>query len=122
MLRLNEDVLILIFKELKNDKKSLYSCLLVNRTWCVTAVPILWKNPGQYCITDNSKNILFNTIFSHLSEESRDILKNQGINDHLTEIYQHPSFNYINFWKYLNLYLIKHIIPSTNVENSDVAI
>src|SRR5438046_2368272 len=70
MLFLNKDVLFLIFEELKNDKKSLYSCLLVNRTWCTTAVPILWKNPSeQYFITNNSKNILFNVILLHLSEE-----------------------------------------------------
>src|SRR6266498_1559665 len=107
----NKDVLFLIFEELKNDKNSLYSCLLVNRTWCMIAIPILWKNPGQYyLITNDSKKKLFNVILLHLSEESRDILKNQGINNPLTETYQHPLFNYINFWKYLDLSLIKRII------------
>src|SRR6266536_1920407 len=122
MLCLNKDVLFLILEELQDDNKSLYSCLLVNRTWCEMTVSVLWKNPGQYSITENAKSMLFDVIFLHLSEESRDILKNKGINDHLTEIYQHPSFNYINFWKYLNLSLIKSIIPSKNVENSNISI
>ena len=45
MLTLDNDVLFLIVKKLQNDKKSLHSCLLVDRTWCGTTVPILWKNP-----------------------------------------------------------------------------
>src|SRR5204863_3549286 len=115
--------LFLIFEELKNDEKFLYSCLLVNRTWCITAVPILWRDPDQcYLLSDNSKNILFNVILLHLSEESRDILKNQGINDIITETYQRPLFNYINFWKYLNLSFIESMIFSKNFENSKVSI
>ena len=106
---LNKDVLFLIFEELKNDKKSLYSCLLVNRTWCITAVSILWKNPGYIHIT-TKEEILFNVILLHLSEESRDILKSQGINNLITETYQCPLFNYINFWKYLNLQVLERII------------
>src|SRR2546430_1916226 len=102
MWSLNNDVLFLIFKELKDDKKSLYSCLLVNRTWCITAVPILWKNPETY---DEllSMNKLFNVILLNLSEDSRDILKNLGINNPLTEKYKPPLFNYTNFLKYLDL-------------------
>src|SRR4051794_29232575 len=97
MAKFNEDVLLLIFEELQNDKKSLYSCLLVNRTWCKITIPILWKNPLKFC---NSK-VLLNVILSNLSKESRDILKNKEI-DLFTEIHQ-PLFNYISFWRYLNL-------------------
>src|SRR3954451_6593706 len=104
-MELDKDVLFLIFEALKNDKKSLHSCLLVNRSWCVTTIPILWRDPGKYFITVNSNNAkkidkLFNIIFLHLSKESKDILKNQGINILITEKYQNPLFNYISFWKY----------------------
>ncbi|CAG8694008.1 6885_t:CDS:2 [Rhizophagus irregularis] len=131
MSKLNKDVLFLIFEELKFDKKSLYSCLYVNRTWCETVVPILWRNPGQYLTTINSCTsvpilwkipsqylILFNVIFLHLSKESKDILKKQEINNLITEIYQRPLFNYINFWKYLDLFLIENIISSSKIEES----
>ncbi|KAG9300411.1 hypothetical protein G9A89_010035 [Geosiphon pyriformis] len=30
---------------LANDRASLYNCLMVNRLWCRTATPILWRNP-----------------------------------------------------------------------------
>ena len=45
MLRLNKDVLFLVIEELQNDRKSLHSCLLVDRTWCEATVPILWNDP-----------------------------------------------------------------------------
>src|SRR5436190_3829148 len=111
MSKLNNDVLFLIFKELSNDRKSLYSCLLVDRTWCKTTISILWKNPLKLCPNNNAKNILFNVVLSHLSKESRDILKNQGI-DLFTETYQQPLFNYISFWRYLSLFRIEQVITS----------
>jgi hypothetical protein len=122
MVQFNEDVLFLILEELKHNKKSLFSCLLVNRTWCVIAVPILWRNPGQYSMTSISYNMLFDTIILHLSEESRDILKNQGMSNLITEKYQRPLFNYIDFWKYLELYLLESLISSRIIEKSNVPI
>jgi hypothetical protein len=66
MLRFNEDILFLIFGELVYDKKSLYSCLLVNRTWCATAVQILWKSPGIFGLSEGlsegATNKLINVI------------------------------------------------------------
>src|SRR5581483_12494321 len=111
MLKLNEDILLLILEELQDDSRSLYSCLLVNRTWCETTVSILWKIPGRILLTEKSESILFNVILSHLSEESRDNLRNQGINL-FTETYQSPLFNYISFWKHLNLQLLEIIIDN----------
>ncbi|PKC08410.1 hypothetical protein RhiirA5_416944 [Rhizophagus irregularis] len=122
-MKLDKDVLFLIFEELKNDKKFLHSCLLVNRNWCVTAVPILWRDPGEYFRTINSnytKKIikLFNVILLHLSEESRNILKIQGINSSITEKYQHPLFNYISFWKHLNLLFLDTVLFSKSNLNA----
>jgi hypothetical protein len=122
MVQFNEDVLFLIFEEIKNDKLSLYSCLLVNRTWCVTAVPILWRNPGQYFMINISRNKLFNMIILHLSEESRVILKNQGMKNLITKKYQRPLFNYISFWKHLDLFLIEDLISQRNIGKSNKSI
>ncbi|PKY60454.1 hypothetical protein RhiirA4_484173 [Rhizophagus irregularis] len=132
---LNEDVLSQIFEELKDDKNSLYSCLLVNRLWCAITVPILWRNPNYHYYflpsvliyrTSDSFHYysklrkLFNTILLHLSEESRDILKNQGIN--IDEKYKHPLFNYINYWKYLNFLIIQDLIYASRIGKSKVSI
>jgi hypothetical protein len=110
MLKLNKDVIFLILEELQEDNKSLYSCLLVNRTWCETTVPILWRNPArQYYSTNNAYSILFNVILLHLSEESRNYLKNQGIVLFM-EPYQRPLFNYISFWRHLDLFFLEHMM------------
>lgn len=46
-----------IFKNFGNDKKSLHSFLLVNRTWCKMIVPMLWSNPFQLvCQVSRSNN------------------------------------------------------------------
>jgi hypothetical protein len=106
MMELNRDVLLVILENLQDDRISLYSCLLVNRSWCEATVPILWKFPGQTFLTERAVNILFNVILSHLSEDTREAIKKLGF-DLFTEIYQTPSFNYIYFWRCLNLQLLE---------------
>ncbi|CAB4439448.1 unnamed protein product [Rhizophagus irregularis] len=58
MSKLNRDVLYLIFKELHDDKYTLHSCLLVNKTWCEVAIPILWRNPWKYLNYSKGKFLL----------------------------------------------------------------
>ena len=103
--KLNEDVLYLIFKELQDDEKSLYSCLLVNKTWCETAVPILWRNPWK-CLEgwrgQKKEEALLNVIISYLSDESKNKLR-------MTNSYRKPLFDYISFCKHLNLKMIRVI-------------
>lgn len=120
MLRLCNDIILLILEEFQDDTKSLFSCLLVNKTLCEAAVPILWKNPSkQFLPADESCKILFNVVLSHLSKESRDNVKNQG-SDLFMEEYQQPLFNYISFWKHLNLYFLKYMI-SKNVTRIEMS-
>ncbi|CAB5357392.1 unnamed protein product [Rhizophagus irregularis] len=66
--------------------------------------------------------MLFDVILSHLPEESKDILKNQGI-DIFSEEYKRPLFNYISFWRYLDLFLLESMIVSKrDINKSDIAI
>ncbi|PKC02287.1 hypothetical protein RhiirA5_425454 [Rhizophagus irregularis] len=122
MLQLNVDILFLIFEELKNDMKSFYSYLLVNKTWCIMTVPILWRDPNIISLSDEAKSKLFDVIFLHLSKKSRDILKNRGINNLFTETYQHPLFNYISFWKHLDLRFIEGLMFQGNIKESNIFI
>jgi len=92
MFKLSNDILSIVFEEFLYDYNTLFSCLLVNRFWCETVIPILWKNPWRNQMKEHHKKSLFNTIVSFLSEESREFLASQGIE--LT--YQKPSFDYIN--------------------------
>ncbi|GES99126.1 hypothetical protein GLOIN_2v1681949 [Rhizophagus clarus] len=112
MVKLNIDVLYLILKNLKNDSISLYSCLLANRIWCEAAIPILWKIPGQVILTTKAVDILFKVVLS----------QKQGMNDLFTKVYRPPSFNYINFWRHLNLRLLGDMINLRYTEESNVNI
>src|SRR6266496_3158471 len=122
MLKLNKDVLFLISENLQDDSISLYSCLLVNKIWCEATVSILWKIPGRTLLTEKAERILFNVILSHLSEDSINHLKNQGINL-IKKISQRPLFNYISLWRYLNLQLLENMmIKLEDIKESEISI
>jgi hypothetical protein len=142
MVNLNKDIILLILEKLQNDDesfhyvqppgnsdriirkvncKSLFSCLLVNRTWCETTVPILWKDPSlkfddYHIMYANRYKILFNVMLLHLSEESRNNLRDKGI-DIFTKTYQQPLFNYVSFWRHLDLNFLCNFIAA-NIEVS----
>src|SRR5581483_445633 len=122
MSNLNKDVLYSIFEELQYDRKSLYSCLLVNKTWCVSVAPTLWKNPWKDLNKIRMKSLL-NVIISHLPNETIENLKSQGID--LLE-YQKPLFDYIRFCRHLNLFNLEKVVftlkKTEKVEKSKILI
>ncbi|GBC08482.1 hypothetical protein RclHR1_08150003 [Rhizophagus clarus] len=102
MSKLNKDILFLIFEELHDDSRSLFSCLIANRLWCETVIPILWKNPWCYNINYSNKNYLFLIIVSYLSDDIKGFLTSRGI--------QIPSFSnqsllfdYLSFCRSINV-------------------
>jgi hypothetical protein len=106
MSKLNRDILYLIFEELQDDDNALYSCLSVNRTWCESIVPILWKDPWKR-LKEGKERSLLNVIISCLSKESGNNLS-QHFN--LINSYQYSLFDYISYCKHLNLSEIQRII------------
>src|SRR6266498_2992725 len=109
MSKLNKDILFLIFEELQNDSKSLFSCLMVNRLWCETVIPILWRNPWCYGINYSNKSYLFVIIASYLFHDTKEFLTRQGIQ--LPSIL-HKSllFDYLSFCRSINVNTIKSVI------------
>ncbi|GBB87260.1 hypothetical protein RclHR1_01370019 [Rhizophagus clarus] len=107
MFKLDGDVLYLIIKEFQNDRRMLNSCLKVNKTWCETTIPILWKDPWKYHLEEKSS--LCRVILSHLSDEAKVNLKNYGF-DFLKNIYKRPLIDYINCCRNLNLNALMLII------------
>ncbi|CAG8700425.1 14154_t:CDS:2 [Rhizophagus irregularis] len=84
-------------------------------------IPILWNNPWKY-INKNcehrKKKLLLNIIISHLSNEIKNNLKDQGIDFLTTNSYQKPLlFNYINLCKHLNLEEIHKLINSIHEQS-----
>src|SRR5579859_4127508 len=102
MSKLNKDTLFLIFEELRDDSKSLFSCLMVNRLWCETVIPILWKDPWCYNINYNNKYNLFIIVASYLSDDIKEFLTRQGI--HLPSVsYKTLLFDYLSFCRSINV-------------------
>ncbi|RIA98966.1 hypothetical protein C1645_588243 [Glomus cerebriforme] len=112
MAKLNEDILFLLFEELQDDPKSLFSCLMVNKFWCETTIPILWRNPWNYENNINYKNksSLYHIIINSLSNDKKEFLKSQEVQ--LPPISRHPIlFDYLSFCKGINVNVINDIIP-----------
>jgi hypothetical protein len=105
MSNLNKDILFLTFEKLQDDSNSLLSCSMVNKLWCITAIPILWRNPWRHYI-DNKKNQLFDIIASYLPDDIKELLTNQKIK--LT--CKSPLFDYLSYCKSINVKIIDSVI------------
>src|ERR1051325_3470795 len=105
MIKLNVDCLSLIFNELQN-KKSLYSCLLVNKEWCQLVIPILWKKYSWYHNYEAGKKP-FNTILSCLPSFSKQCLSDNDIELPSSKL---PLFNYVSFCKFPRAEIIHKIV------------
>lgn len=85
-----------IFKYLKFDRRSLYSCLFVNRFWCRKVIPIIWRRPMPYNPT--RMNIINIEVFiPFFSEEEKSYLINEGIDISQLSDRPFPLFNYAQY-------------------------
>jgi len=66
------------------------SFTVVNRSWCKTAVEILWRNIWKFGSLTLTK--ILNTLFICLPDESKKLLHKKNILDSKL-----PLFNYISF-------------------------
>ncbi|CAH1756678.1 9619_t:CDS:2 [Entrophospora sp. SA101] len=108
-----------IFKCLQNDPGTLHSCLLINRRWCQSSVGFLWQDPLKYLMTFIKKapdseelfhyKTMLETLISGLSPESKNILKNIGIDESLLNTKQ-TLFDYFSYCKVLKSGVLKKMI------------
>ncbi|GBC09202.1 hypothetical protein RclHR1_08690005 [Rhizophagus clarus] len=102
MPKLNKDVLLLIFEELHEDSKSLFSCLMVDRFWCEAVVPILWRDPWHHAISYDNKVSLYFIVTFYLPTGIKELLMRQ----HLQPI----LFDYLSFCKSIDIEILNTII------------
>ncbi|CAB4477765.1 unnamed protein product [Rhizophagus irregularis] len=82
---------------------------MINRIWCETVIPILWKNPWCYDIDyRNNKGYLFNIIASYLSDDIKEFLTRQGTK---LPSFSNKSllFDYLSFCRSINVSTIRII-------------
>src|SRR5438270_26650 len=111
MSKLNKDILFLIFEELQDDSKSLFSCLMVNRIWCETVIPVLWRNPWRYNIDYGNKSYLFTIFISYLPNNVKEFLTSEGI-QLLPISSQLFLFDYLSFCRSININIMNRIIST----------
>ncbi|CAB4419732.1 hypothetical protein RhiirA5_351100 [Rhizophagus irregularis] len=98
--RLPADCLYEIFTLLKDDTKSLHSCILVNRLWCETAMPYLWSKPFRQSTPPPAS--LINNFIACLSDDERAELIQAGIR--IPTVFKRPpTFNYASFLPHVSL-------------------
>ncbi|RGB25722.1 hypothetical protein C1646_771340 [Rhizophagus diaphanus] len=114
----------------RSDKNlnDLYSCLLVNKRWCVNVVPILWS--AVFYPIQTIRIGVITTYLSCLSLEKRKILQNQaGIN--IPTNYDKTTFRYatylteLNFEKFLKtifLWSKKNRKPYRNTKRNELIV
>jgi hypothetical protein len=110
MEKLNIDCLILIFNELRGDRKTLYSCLIVNKEWCHLVVPILWRKYPYFFDREKPKEKFYNIILSCLPTSSKKLLIDNNIRLPSTFLSKSLTFNYVSFCKFLRFGIIDNII------------
>ncbi|RIA94918.1 hypothetical protein C1645_873159 [Glomus cerebriforme] len=121
--KLLPDCLNDIFEFLEDDKKSLYSCLLVNRLWCEISVRILWKNIWDLQYNSIKSIKILSTLIAFLPNESRELLYKNGIFIP-TPTTKTPLFDYVSFCKFISIGKINLMIEyfqeiSVNDNNND---
>lgn len=101
-----------IFKYLFNDKGTLYSCLLVSRTFSYSAVKILWSQPFTL-LNEAPSSQLVQTLIDCLDDENKkDLITKCRLSlDICSKKYRQPLFDYLSFVRELN-YL--YFFESTN--------
>ncbi|GBB96341.1 hypothetical protein RclHR1_02730013 [Rhizophagus clarus] len=103
--QLPADCLNEIFEYLERKKRSLYSCLLVNRFWCEISVRILWRDVWDTKSAENRlivNSLILNTLIICLPNNSKIHLLEKGILDS-TQISKTPLFDYPSFCKVLSI-------------------
>jgi hypothetical protein len=115
MENINEDCLRLIVKEFKNNE--LYSCILVNKFWCRTAIQVLWSNPFRFRLKNPLK--LYLIILSFIPCIIKEKLINMSFDIPCLHETKKPSFNYFRFCSHhMNECKINSIFLFANYELS----
>ncbi|GBB89277.1 hypothetical protein RclHR1_15980003 [Rhizophagus clarus] len=79
---------------------------MVNRLWCETAIPVLWRDPWRYFCYLTNKSPLYSVITSYLSDDIKEFLTKEGI--HILS--QSLTFDYLSFCRSINVDFIYDII------------
>ncbi|GBC14836.2 hypothetical protein GLOIN_2v1764020 [Rhizophagus irregularis DAOM 181602=DAOM 197198] len=85
---------------------------MVNRVWCETMIPILWRNPWHYSINYYNKNSLYYILTSYLSNDIKEFFTKKKFNIPGQSL----AFDYLSFCRSINIEIIDVIISIGSLE------
>ncbi|RGB28469.1 hypothetical protein C1646_767773 [Rhizophagus diaphanus] len=110
---LTVDCIYSILQRLQNDRSTLFKCLLVNRFWCRSTIPLLYANPFENMIEKNY-SITLTLFFCFNKAEILQLKKQLGlsqINNNINFDKEHnPLFEYLKYLENYNSKLINSVI------------
>ncbi|CAB4387453.1 unnamed protein product [Rhizophagus irregularis] len=112
--RLSSDCLNEILEYLEEDRTTLHSCLLVNRSWCRISVRILWREFCDYhgvIYEQRQASSILSTLIACLPNESKELLKKNKIFIS-TPTSNPPLFNYAGFCRDLSISRIEMLVST----------
>ncbi|KAF0555776.1 hypothetical protein F8M41_016770 [Gigaspora margarita] len=107
-----------ILKNLDNDRPSLYSWTLVNRSWCQFATALLWCHPfSSLNLVDDQDagHLLIRTYLTCLSDEAQQTLEEEG---HILQKSK-PLFDYPSYFKELHIGCLQNALELWWAKNTD---
>ena len=102
MKSLIEDCIYQVLLNLKDDRKTLYKFLFVNRYFCKNAIPLLYHNSFGQEINQQQTYLLINTYLKCLDTKERTYLQ-QCINSSLPKEKEETLFEYGNYLEKLSI-------------------
>ncbi|CAB4392482.1 unnamed protein product [Rhizophagus irregularis] len=109
---LADDCIYYILQYLQNDRSTLFNCLLVNRFWCKSTIPLLYANPFEN-ITEKNYPIILTLIFCFNKTEILQLKKQLGLsqvnNINFDEEHK-PLFEYPKYLENYNYFEINSVI------------
>ncbi|CAG8640308.1 4389_t:CDS:2 [Dentiscutata erythropus] len=106
------EILNIVFKEIHDEREgrfsNLSSCARVDRTWCTSAIPLLWSDPFE--THGSSRECVINIYLAFLNTEELGELRNNGVP--IFDLPNHPILNYPSFLKTFNHQMINNAIYS----------
>ncbi|GET54302.1 uncharacterized protein OCT59_029090 [Rhizophagus irregularis] len=97
-----------IIKYFQNDYKTLHSSILINRSWCRLAIPLLWENPFLICKYSRKYDFIAIYLHDHFNDKDKLILNRFGINNDVFP--SNTLFNYPSFIKSLSVQQVRSSI------------
>jgi hypothetical protein len=109
---LPDDCIYYILQHVQNNRSTLFNCLLVNRFWCKSSIPLLYANPFVN-ITEKNYPIILTLIYCFSRAEILQ-LKNQieltQITDTNFDEEYKPLFEYPKYLENYNYHRVNSVI------------